>query len=315
MSKIKKLTKQKFDEIIKQNLLEDGFDSTSFSYQLSGKFYDTYYSKASFDQFVADMRANYPEHNRKYAGDPNVTHNKGGQGGELVEKKGRYGYVPPKMASVASSSRFCYLALKDGTDVLLPDRVVKKEEVEFEKECQIWKDSSTAPQLDAYISDERIDYYIEAKCHEIFDVHKIEFKNKYWNIFEADNSFKKAIVGVEKGKEKFVLARTVFGLSDKQTRFDVKQFICHLLGIAQQSKGKNAKLVYLFFKPLAKEEAISKEIDLIFAELKEEIKAIFSCSIIREFCEENQIELEAIAEESSVMEKLNKMNVRNILHD
>ena len=55
MSKIKKLTKQKFDEIIKQNLLEDGFDSTSFSYQLSGKFYDTYYSKASFDQFVADM--------------------------------------------------------------------------------------------------------------------------------------------------------------------------------------------------------------------------------------------------------------------
>ena len=37
------------------------------------------------------------------------------QGAELSEKRNRYGtFTPPKIASVASSSRFCYLALKDG---------------------------------------------------------------------------------------------------------------------------------------------------------------------------------------------------------
>ena len=64
----------------------------------------------------------------------------------------------------------------------------------------------------------------------------------------------------------------------------------------------------MFFKPVVDDKDVADNIKDIFDELKEEIKVIFDCKIIREFCKANNIELMAIAEESRVMEKLTKEN-------
>ena len=313
MSTVKKISKKEFDYIIKENLIESGISQERFTFKVEGREYDEYYAEEEFNKFVVEMKNDYPNHYKKYSGDEEVTDNKGGVGGELVKKKGRYGLMPPKMASVASSSRFCYLALRDGTDVYDLNRVLTKYDVEFEKECKISVDSPTAPQLDAYIKDEECDIFVEAKCHEIFDKHKPEFKNKYLNYFKENNMFSNILPKEDKTAETFELPLSIFDIVKDSTRFDIKQFVCHLLGIKVQSKGKKAKLVYLFFKPISNDIETNAKVNEVFDELKEEIKSIFNSKYIKEFCENNNIELSVVAEESKVMEKLTLSNKVNLL--
>lgn len=309
MNRSKKISKKEFDAIIKENIIKSGVAEDDFGYKTDqNRIYQEYYVKSAFDKFVDEMKSDYPEHYKKYYGDDSANENRGGMGGELIPKRGRWGMMPPKMASVASSSRFCYLALRNGTNALFSDWEATKDDVEFEKECRIFEDGPTAPQLDAYIENPSCKCYIEVKCHEIFDSHKIEFKNKYWDIFQKNKSFCHVLENAVKHEESFELARNVFDLSDAHLRFDVKQFVCHLLGIANQTKGKRAKLVYLFFKPKNSDEKTNARIDEIFEELRNEIHLIFSSKVIEEFCLDNQIELEAIVQECDVMKKLDTCN-------
>jgi hypothetical protein len=307
------LSSKRFDEIIKNNLISSGVSKNQFGYVISGRdTYESYYSKLAFDAFVLDMKANYVKHYAKYAGVKGVTSNQGGKGGELVEKLVRGFAVPPKMASVASSSRFCYLALRDGTDVLGTERVLTKDDIEFEKECKIFDDNATAPQLDAYFDDGVYETYIEAKCHEIFSNHKIEFKEKYWNVF-IENGLGELLKLATKVGVTFTIPKSAFGLNHNQKLcFDVKQLICHLLGIAKQTKGKKAKLIYMFFKPICGDTKHMSGVEEVFEKLSEEIKIIFNSKPIRKICEDNEIELVAITETSVVMEKLTKENMRYI---
>lgn len=313
MDKFKKLSKQEFDEIIKNNLIMSGMPKEKFGYDKDvPRTYQEYYTHDVFEDFVKKMKTKYPKHYDKFRGIKDAKEDKGGQGGELIPKKGRWGTMPPKMASVASSSRFCYLALRDGTDALSSEHIFTKDDVEFEKECKIFNDAtSIAPQLDACIKADMCDYYIEAKCHEIFDSHKIELKNKYWDVLE-EKGFSSVLKRAVKHEETFEFQRDVFNLPEEHKRFDVKQFICHLLGIAEQSKGRKAKLVYLFFMPVCKDEILSKKVKKVFCELQKEICALFSCEVITTFCKENQIELIAIAEHSDVMTKLDRINMKKL---
>lgn len=301
----KKLTVQAFDEIIKQNLIGSGMNASCFTYKIENREYPLYYNEEEFNLFVQEMKTNYYNHYIKFKGDYEKNENQGGKGGELEVKKGRYGMMPPKMASVASSSRFCYLALRDGCDILIEDRNILKNEIEFEKECRIFENSITAPQLDAYIEDENCNVYIEAKCHEIFSSHKPVFKHKYWDCFYNDSAFSKVLHEKDRYINTFELALSTFDIKKESTRFDIKQFVCHLLGIANCNKGKKAKLVYLFYKPLTEDERV----ETVFNELNDEIKTIFNCEVIRDFCKAHNIELMAIAQCSKVMQKLEKNNV------
>lgn len=293
------MKKTDFDKVIKNNLINPNDADDCFTYKIDNREYPEYYNKKTFDSFVNTMKDNYPEHYRKY---------REGKGSELIEKNSRYGKMPPKMASVASSSRFCYLALKDGTDALIDGRYITSDEVEFEKKCEIFKNSATSPHLDAYIADEKCDVYIEAKCHEIFDSHKVIMKAAYLKYFKDKNIFSDIVSIVGESEEDFSIPLELFGINDETTKLDIKQLICHLLGIAEQNKGKPVKLVYMFFKPVVDDKDVAGNIKDIFDELKEEIKVIFGCRIIREFCKANNIELMAIAEESRVMGKLTKEN-------
>lgn len=96
--------------------------------------------------------------------------------------------------------------------------------------------------------------------------------------------------------------------------FDIKQFLCHLLGIAAHSKEQKT-LVYMFFKPISDHIEIQKEIDKVFSDLKEEIESIFNSYPIKNFCKLNHIELCAIAEEAKIMESLTKENMMIIYKD
>ena len=93
-----------------------------------------------------------------------------GDGGELKEKKGRYGIYPPKMASFGSSSRFIYNLSKNIDNFCfekaLPTRV-----------------GHTA-NLDGYLKKD-IDIFVEAKCREIYASHKkTKVNDVYKKVYE-----------------------------------------------------------------------------------------------------------------------------------
>ena len=295
-----KIKKAEFDELIKQNI-KDAVGCDVFGYKLpetKAEPYGNYYSNDAFASFIDEMKSPaYQEIYRAYSE---------GKGSELVVKNGKYGKMPPKMASVASSSRFCYLALRDGAQGLGGSGIVK-----FEQECKIDGLPGNAPQLDAYIPNENI--YVEAKCHEIFDSHKIQMKEKYWDLlYGKDNCFGLDITEKPIG-ESFESPLSVFDIEKTSSMFDLKQLICHLLGIASQKReAEPATLVYLFFKPKAKTEQDAKKIDEVFEVLQDEIKKIFASAPIRHFTARNQIQLRAVAEYSEIMEPLNSNNIVTI---
>ena len=301
--------KTQFNNIVLSNLIiKEGFDSFGYPSPAKPKkfapnveniveIHSNYYSPFAFNTFLQAMKS---EHKKAY---------NSGSGQELTPQS----FAPPKMACVASSSRFCYLALRDSTVAL-----GGTSNAVFEKRCPIAGVKNAVANLDAYIKDtynKNTHIYVEAKCQEIFDQHKQEMRIPYWNCiygsingigFNLETTQPKPI---DTGKNHFDIPMNIFGLNNIE-RFDFKQFLCHLLGIASQNKKSNkaATLCYMFFKPLSDDPKIKSSIDDIFKKLETEIKAIFTNSYIQAFCKTNNITLTAIAEEAKVMEPLTISN-------
>ncbi len=295
---ITELDKTGFDNIILKNLVSKvGGNHLGYKVQ-DGRIYRCYYKNEEFNKFIAEMKK--PKYNSHY------DEYKNGLGKELEETLHSSGkYTPPKMAHVASSSRFCYLALCDGAEAIGgSDKVV------FEKGCPINGLSGFPPQLDAYSFKGNIsqNIYVEAKCHEIFDEKITEMRTSYKE-YISDTSkklgFNVPVNLVVKKNGYFNIPYTEFGFDRELYRFDFKQFLCHLLGIA--SNEKPATLVYLFFKPIYAEK--QESIDKVFGELKEEIKNVFDNKYIQAFCIRHNITLKAVAEYSEVMEPLTGKNI------
>lgn len=287
------LDKSGFDNIILKNLIGI-LGENNFGFKVKdGRIYRNYYNNDKFNNFVTEMcSSEYKRHYDKF---------NRGLGKELLEKENSNGkFIPPKMAHVASSSRFCYLALRNGTEA-----IGGSGDVEFEKGCAIKGVSGFPPQLDAFVANENI--YIEAKCHEIFDDKVMQMSISYWDyLFEKDKELGFNLpVGDEQKADEFYIPFEKFGFINGCNRFDFKQFLCHLLGIA--SRGGSATLVYLFFKP--KNERYQESINKVFDELKDEIKVAFNSEYIQAFCNRNQITLKAVAEYSEVMEPLTQDNL------
>ena len=233
---------------------------------------------------------------------------------ELLEKKIQYvdielnsyfdehwhKWLPPKMASVASSSRFCYLALKN----------IK--EIEFEKtegmHCLLNKSAFAIPHLDAFV--EKDNLYYEVKCHEIFmdlTEHTRIVVSYADALFSKEGfAFDQNEIKLTDDKKKYILNLKWFELK-KNPMFDIKQLLCHLLGIANEQIKSNcsqqATLRYLFFRPdcsalLADDEP---EIEREYNNLKEEVRNIFKTNNIVEFCKRFNINLEAYVHKSEYM--------------
>lgn len=163
--------------------------------------------------------------------------------------------------------------------------------------------------LDAYCQENNT--YIEVKCHEIFDTHTDKMSGQYRkhlkNAFHID-------VDIEDESE-VALDFKDFGVEKEKPRFDIKQLLCHLLGIKNVKGKEPATLMYLFFKPIAEKEQDSDLIDEVFAELEAEMERIFNSKPIKTFAEENNIKLMAVIENEKVMKSLNEANKKIIMYN
>ena len=164
-------------------------------------------------------------------------------GGEMKEKKGRWGIYPPKMASFGSSSRFLYNVSKD------------IEEFQFEKQLPTRVGHSA--NLDGYTMRGDVDVFVEAKCREIYSSHiKVKVSKVYQEVYDKLAAEKDLLFSYEeicsKDKEHFYCTFKVKG--KVIVHFDIKQLICHFLAISANilenaNANKNIKFVYLIFNP------------------------------------------------------------------
>ncbi len=229
---------------------------TGYGYVISGKnTYWNYLSKESWSTFLSGMSES---HQQQY---------KDGDGGELEEKNSRYGIVPPKMASYGSSSRFIYLQSKD-----IPN-------FSFEKKCPTQVGQHPA-NLDGYLEKGNTIYCVEAKCREIYYSHKkIEVSTIYEDVYKEISELYDSFRITKDIKH----CKYTFKFGEKElVHFDIKQLICHFLGITadilkNQRRGVSIRFIYLIFNPKT-DTLFTKEIERykkkIFKQYDETIKEI-----------------------------------------
>lgn len=281
---IKKIAteKEKFDYCIKEEFLKGknylsgvklkGKDGENFGFYLSryNRFYDRYLSeKLKIESLLSSkIRKQYGK----------------GMGNEF--KTGKF-------YSVASSSRFAVSSFskksKEGIIELIRKLEIngKIENIDIELEVCLdiegMPNNTTPPQMDVVLKTKSGDtYFIEVKCHEIFDNSehkKIKLKWKYLcaDVFQEllDNNVK------IKKKDEYIsidgnyLHAKDFNCKISTTHFDFKQFLCHLMGIlSYKEKNKKEKIhfYYLFYK---NENYIEIGNRKIYKELENELSEIF----------------------------------------
>ena len=189
--------------------------------------YDSYIRNDIWQAYLSGMSA---EHRNQYSD---------GSGGELKEKNGR----PPKMASFASSSRMTYLLSKD-----IPGFV-------FEK--QISTVVGGIANLDGYWEDGDRYIFVEAKCREPYS-HKSpqRIKQNYRPLYmylqdKLPDMFSCTIEEIPETKDMCV---AFFCYGKEVVYFDIKQMLCHLLGVANKVLLENKKdtliqFLYLLYNP------------------------------------------------------------------
>lgn len=211
--------------------IRDGQEKFQYGYEISGKPpYNNYLSNADWRRFIDSMSA---LHLAQY---------NDADGGELIEKKGRWGLNPPKMASFGSSSRLIYECSKS-----IPGFC-------FEKQLPT-RVGHTA-NLDGYLCCPEKDVFVEAKCREIYASHlnkKISrvYKEVYEYIKSEYPNFSYECNSID---DKLDYMACSFVMNGKKIfHFDVKQLICHFLGICanilENNANKNVRFVYLIFNP------------------------------------------------------------------
>lgn len=202
-----------------------------YGYEISGKSpYNNYLSNDDWKRFIDSMS---PLHLAQY---------NDADGGELIEKKGRWGLNPPKMASFGSSSRLIYECSKS-----IPGFC-------FEKQLPT-KVGHTA-NLDGYICRPEEDVFVEAKCREIYSSHlnqkiSLVYKDVYEYIKSKNPDFSYECKPIE--NELNYMACSFIMNGKYISHFDVKQLICHFLGICanilKNKANTNVRFIYLIFNP------------------------------------------------------------------
>ena len=207
---------QKAFDLAKKQL--DGGDIHQGYRMNDGRLYPAYYANEEWESFLADMKTNYPAAFEGY---------NDGNGGELEERRFKGKKVPPKMASYSSSSRFIYELSRN-----IPG---------FEFECKLPisipanNGGEAEASLDGYFPKRNI--FIEAKCHEFYKPSFTSFKFKYREFYdflkERLDSFDYRIA-TRTSKNGKISREVVFLWNGAEIHsYDLKQVLCHLLGIAK----------------------------------------------------------------------------------
>ncbi len=199
------------------------------SYVHNGREYNNYLDNASWQDFITEMKTLYYPIYENY---------KNGSGDELgIKKVGKY---PPKMASYGSSSRMIYLLSRD-----IP---------EFCFEKKLFTTIGGTANMDGYLNNNGTDYYIEAKCREPYYSHQFTIDRKYEHLYRyldkregLDFKCSIDIIDTKWMKVHFSNSQRVI------EHFDIKQMICHLLGIAtdkiETPTEEKIQFLYLLYNP------------------------------------------------------------------
>ena len=228
----------------------------------------TYMTNKDWNAFLSAM----PEAARKEYGK--------GDGDELKEKNGR----PPKMASFGSSSRMIYNLSKE------------KEGFHFEKKLPTTVGGTA--NLDGFYEDDSRYIFVEAKCHEPYTLKNVTVSKCYEKLYTYINEQMPHSVHIDMETSKCgrYLNVEYYADGEKLERFDMKQMICHLLGIATgMLKGtlgrKQTDFIYLLYDPTELDiEPNAKEmIDGIYA------RTCYECNLV-DFAELFRVILEFLIE-------------------
>ena len=234
MNNIKNNTTMELHYILDYAMRDKENASYEAGYEIDGRKYDRYMSNEGWERYLAEMSE---DHRKQYVD---------GDGGEIKEKKGRWGMYPPKMACYGSSSRIIYTLLRN-----VPS-------IEFEKKLDTQVGRHPA-NLDAYLRKGYTDIFLEAKCREIYSSHnKIEIGKVYKPVYEYIKKDNKKFEYNDEPSNESNKFRCSFYYDGKQIiRFDIKQLICHFLAIAanylKPKKGvdimDNIRFVYFIYNP------------------------------------------------------------------
>lgn len=209
-------------------------ENASYGYEIDGRKYDRYMSNEGWNSYLEEEMSDV--HRAQY---------EKGDGGEIKEKRGRWGMYPPKMACYGSSSRIIYTLLRN-----VPS-------IEFEKKFATRVGHSA--NLDAYLRKGYTDIFLEAKCREIYSSHnKIDIGNAYKPVYEYIKQCNgKFEFSDEPSNESNKFKCSFYYDGTQIIRFDIKQLICHFLAIAanylKPKKGvdamDNIRFVYFIYNP------------------------------------------------------------------
>lgn len=203
---------------------------------------------------------------------------------KCYSEDGRGGELKSKFFSVASSSRFAVANFSKNISGVISfiNQYAGEEiiEISFEKDLPIKKISGIPPQMDVWIKTSH-DIFFEVKCHEIFDEYEhasIKLSTQYRNnaIFkEIINQYAIDLSTRERSYEKdgkrnyYLLNRNMFKVFTKTSHFDLKQFLCHLMGIISNKEiDSEVEFNYLFYKN------DNNQFDKVYAELENELSVI-----------------------------------------
>jgi hypothetical protein len=227
--------------------------------------YFNYMSNDAWDEFYKRMN---PEHKRQYGT---------GAGGEL--KAGQY---PPKMASFGSSSRLIYELSKDIKGFIFEERLDTR--------------VGGIANLDGLLRKGNEYIYVEAKRREIYGSshERQEVKSVYLPVYGKlkSSQFSYSSEDIEVTNKQEEIKKITFYINGEPVKyFDLKQLICHFLGITYdiaKHSVKNAKVtfLYLLYNPNEVEDKIDekyrekvmdryKEVERFIKDKKEVFKSIF----------------------------------------
>ena len=227
----------------------------------------TYMTREEWLAFESDMIANTLQ--------PNA-HTEYGRGGgdELTEKNGR----PPKMASYGSSSRMIYK--------------LSRNKAGFHYEDKRSTSVGGTANLDGFYDDEDGNRYIfvEAKCREPYCKKSNSVSIVYKDLYDFINNKMAASTKITMIPSKCGRYMTVdyFVGNEKLEHFDLKQMICHLLGILtgllkNTLDRKHIDFIYLLYDPTELDvEADAKvDIDRIYGRTCYECKLVDFAELYR----------------------------------
>jgi len=232
---------------------EDG--KGCYKMKSSGVCYEQYMSNNDWEAFLEKIS---PEHKRQY--------NNGG-GGELKEKR-----YPPKMASYGSSSRFIYLLAKD----------IKGFRFEEKLPTHVGGEAN----LDGFYDAESTTVCIEAKCHEIYSTsHGNGISEVYLDVYKFLKDEEIGFDFEETTTKEAHKHNVIFSFGGQPIlHLDIKQLICHFLGIAADLLGTNdhkvidsrkpVKFVYLIYNPKDLKKELQKDYESIDRDYKATINEL-----------------------------------------